>query len=319
MDSHGSKTVIYAALGANLLIAASKFGAATFTGSSAMLSEAIHSLVDTGNQGLMLHGLRQAAKPPTPEHPFGYGLQLYFWTFIVAILIFGLGAGVAIVEGIEKIQDPHPVENLLVAYAVLGISLVVEGITWFIALRAFARSKGKLSWAQAIRQSKDPTVFTVLFEDTAALLGLVVAVIGIAAGEYFNMPVLDGYASLVIGALLAVTAALLVRESKSLLIGEGVRPEVRSSIQALAVSETGVSAVNELLTMHFGPQDVLVVLSLDFVDTQLASSVEEIVTRLERRIKAQHPEVRRVFIEAQSFDESRRANQDRQAAEPASA
>jgi len=319
MDSHGSKTVIYAALGANLLIAASKFGAATFTGSSAMLSEAIHSLVDTGNQGLMLHGLRQAAKPPTPEHPFGYGLQLYFWTFIVAILIFGLGAGVAIVEGIEKIQDPHPVENLLVAYAVLGISLVVEGITWFIALRAFARSKGKLSWAQAIRQSKDPTVFTVLFEDTAALLGLVVAVIGIAAGQYFNMPVLDGYASLVIGALLAVTAALLVRESKSLLIGEGVRPEVRSSIQALAVSETGVSAVNELLTMHFGPQDVLVVLSLDFVDTQLASSVEEIVTRLERRIKAEHPEVRRVFIEAQSFDESRRANQDRQAAAPASA
>jgi len=309
MDAHSSsKIVIYAALTANLLIALSKFGAATFTGSSAMLSEAIHSLVDTGNQGLMLHGLRQAAKPPTPEHPFGYGLQLYFWTFIVAVLIFGLGAGVAIVEGLDKIENPHPLDNPFVAYAVLGISLVIEGCTWFVALRAFARSKGQLSWSAAIRQSKDPTVFTVLFEDTAALLGLVIAALGIAAGQYFNMPVLDGVASIAIGVLLAITASLLIRESQSLLIGEGVKPEVRASIQSLALAEAGVTGVNELLTMHFGPQDVLVALSLDFVDTQLASSVEQIVTRLEQRIKTAHPEVRRVFIEAQSFDESRRAS-----------
>jgi len=310
MDSHSSsKTVIYAALTANLLIALSKFAAASLSGSSAMLSEAIHSLVDTGNQGLMLHGMRQAAKPPTPEHPFGYGLQLYFWTFVVAVLIFGLGAGVAVVEGLDKIENPHPLENATITYVVLGVSFVFEGITWLIALRAFYRSKGARSWFEAIRQSKDPTVFTVLFEDTAALLGLVIAGVGIAAGQYFDMPVLDGVASIGIGVLLAITASLLIRESQSLLIGEGVKPEVRASIHALARGEAGVTGVNELLTMHFGPQDVLVALSLDFEDDQLASSVERIVTQLEKRIKAKHPEVRRVFIEAQSFDESRRAAQ----------
>ena len=310
MASHNSRPVIYAALGGNLLIAISKFAAAWFTGSSAMLSEAIHSLVDTGNQGLLLHGMRQATKPASAEHPFGHGLQLYFWTFIVAILIFGLGAGVAVVEGIDKILRPHPFEHPLVNYAVLALSAVFEGITWLVALREFRASKGRRRWLDAIKSSKDPTVFTVLFEDTAALLGLLIAAAGIAAGQVFDVPIMDGVASVVIGLLLAVTAAVLAYESQSLLTGEAVQPEVRASLRRLAEAEPGVMRVNELLTMHFGPNDVLVALSLDFDDVQLASSVENTVSRLERRIKTAHPEITRVFIEAQSFEESRRAAGD---------
>ncbi len=307
MASRGSKKVIYAALTGNLLIAIAKFLAAWITGSSAMLSEAVHSVVDTGNQGLMLHGMRQAAKPPTSEHPFGHGLQLYFWTFIVAILIFGLGAGIALVEGINKILIPHPLENPAVNYAVLAVSAVFEGFTWFVALREFRRGKGSHRWLDAVRSSKDPTVFTVLFEDMAALLGLLFAAAGLAIGQVFNLPVMDGVASVVIGVLLAVTAGFLAYESQSLLTGEGVRPEVRASIRRLAESEAGVVRVNELLTMHFGPQDVLVAMSLDFQDAQTAATVESTVSRLERRIKSDYPEVTRVFVEAQSFEASRRS------------
>lgn len=306
MASHGSKGVIYAALAGNSAIAISKFGAAWFTGSSAMLSEAVHSVVDTGNQVLLLHGIRQAAKPATAEHPFGHGLKLYFWSFIVAILIFGLGAGVAITEGIDKIRMPHPLEDVWANYLVLGLGFILEGCTWVIALRAFRAHKGHRGWVAALRSSKDPAVFTVLFEDTAALLGLVVAALGIAIGQVFDWPEMDGVASIIIGLLLALTAALLVRESQSLLTGEGVDPEVRASISRLARAEPGVTGLNELLTMHFGPRDVLVVMSLDFDDNQLASAVESTVSRLERRIKQAHPEVRRAFIEAQSFEASRR-------------
>jgi cation diffusion facilitator family transporter len=306
MASHSSKAVIYAALVGNLLVAATKFGAAWFTGSSAMLSEAIHSLVDTGNQGLLLNGMHQAAKPASAEHPFGHGLQLYFWTFIVAILIFGLGAGVAILEGIQKILAPHPLESPWVNYVVLALSLIFEGITWLIALRAFRAGKGRRRWLDAIRSSKDPTVFTVLFEDTAALLGLLIAGAGIAAGQMFDMLIMDGMASVLIGLLLALTATLLAYESQSLLTGEGVQPEIRAGIRNLAAEEPGVVRVNELLTMHFGPQDVLVALSLDFENAQPASSVESTVSRLERRIKSTYPEVTRVFVEAQSFEASNR-------------
>jgi cation diffusion facilitator family transporter len=307
MASHGSKTVIYAAMAGNLLIAIAKLAAAWFTGSSAMLSEAVHSMVDTGNQGLMLHGMRQASKPPTPDHPFGHGLRLYFWTFIVAILIFGLGAGVAVVEGIYKILEPHKLANPEVNYAVLAASFVFEGFTWLVAFREFRRSKGGRRWFDAVRSSKDPTVFTVLFEDMAALLGLLFAATGIAIGQAFDLPVMDGVASVVIGILLAVTAGFLAYESQSLLTGEGVQPNVRASIRRLAEAEPGVVRVNELLTMHFGPQDVLVALSLDFQDTQTAFAVENTVSRLENRVKSTHPEVTRVFIEAQSFEASRRS------------
>jgi len=302
MARHSSKFVIYAALGGNLLIAATKFAAAVFTGSAAMLSEAIHSTVDSGNQMLLLLGLNRAARPANARHPFGHGLQLYFWTFVVAVLIFGVGAGVSFVEGMSKIRTPHPVENPWVNYLVLGLALVFEGAVWIVALRAFRQVKGKLSGLRAVRQSKDPTVFTVMFEDTAAVLGLLVALIGLLLGQNLDLPALDGVASLLIGIILAGTAAFLAFECPSLLTGEGVSPEVQASIHAIAAAEPAVARPNEILSMHFGPQDVLVALSLDFRDNGTASEVEQAVTRIERRIKAAHPEVRRVFIEAQDRD-----------------
>jgi cation diffusion facilitator family transporter len=307
MAAHGCKTVIYAALVGNAAIAVTKFAAAGVSGSAAMMSEAIHSTVDTGNQLLLLYGLRQAARPATPEHPFGHGLQLYFWAFVVAILIFGIGGGLSILEGLQKIEAPHPIENAYVNYAVIGFSMLFEGGVWIIALRDFLRNKGSRTFLWAVHRSKDPTVFTVLFEDTAALLGLLAALFGIALGQALDLPVLDGVASLVIGFILALTAAFLAYECQSLLTGEGVDPEVRASIRAIATSEPGVMRLNEALTMHFGPQDVLVALSLDFEDTIPAGRVESSVTNIERRIKTAHPEVSRVFVEAQSFDAYRRS------------
>jgi cation diffusion facilitator family transporter len=299
MARSSSKTVIYAALGGNLLVAATKFGAAIFTGSAAMLSEAIHSTVDSGNQLLLLLGMRRAARPATPSHPFGHGLQLYFWTFVVAVLIFGVGASVSIIEGIDKIRTPHPVDSPWVNYVVLGLALVFEGAVWVIALREFRAGKGKRGWLEAIRLSKDPTVFTVLFEDTAAMLGLLVALAGVWLSQALDMPVLDGVASLVIGIILAGTAAFLAWECQSLLTGEGVAPEVQAGIRVIALAEPAVQRVNEVLTMHFGPNDVLVAISLDFDDAVSAADVEQAVSRIERRIKHDHPEVTRVFVEAQ--------------------
>ncbi|MBN8906754.1 MAG: cation diffusion facilitator family transporter, partial [Rhodospirillales bacterium] len=272
MSSASSRIVVYAALGGNLLIAAAKFGAAAYTGSSAMLSEAVHSLVDSGNQLLMLLGLREAARPPTPEHPFGHGLLLYFWTFVVALLIFGLGAGVSILEGIDKIRHPHPVESPLVNYIVLGLSMLFEGTSWVIALREFREQKGSRPFIAAVRASKDPTVFTVLFEDTAALIGLLIALLGLLGAEFLQIPMLDGVASLLIGLVLAITAAFLARESKSLITGESVGPEMRASITDIVRSEPGVQHSNEILTMYFGPHDILVAISVDFDD---AASAEQ--------------------------------------------
>src|SRR3954468_4384116 len=209
MARSSSKTVIYAALAGNLAVAAVKFAAAAFTGSAAMLSEAVHSTVDTGNQLLLLYGLRRAARPATVRHPFGHGLQLYFWTFVVAVLIFGVGAGVSVIEGIDKIRTLHPVSNPWVNYVVLGLAMLFEGSVWILALRAFRAVKGDRGWLEAVQQSKDPTVFTVLFEDTAALLGLLVALVGVWLSVTLDEPIYDGIASVVIGGILAGTAGFL--------------------------------------------------------------------------------------------------------------
>lgn len=306
MASHTSKTVIYSALLGNGAIALTKFAAAIFTGSAAMMSEAIHSCVDTGNQLLLLFGLRRAAKPPSAKHPFGYGLQLYFYTFVVAVLIFGVGAVVSILHGIEKIQHPHDIENAWVNYIVLSLGILFEGAVWIVAYKAFQKEKGRKSWWSAVRNSKDPTVFTVLFEDTAALLGLITALVGVFLSEQLGMPVIDGIASVLIGVILALTAAFLAFESQSLLTGEAAAHDTRVGINRIARAEPGVAGLNQALTMHFGPNDVFVALSLDFVDTLTAKQVEETVTRLELKIKEEHPDVTRLFIEAQSFDADRR-------------
>lgn len=301
MASHTSKTVIYAALAGNAGIAATKFAAAGFTGSAAMLSEAIHSLVDTGNQLLLLFGLRRAAKPADARHPFGYGLQLYFYTFVVAVLIFGLGAVLSILHGIRKVRHPVPVEHAWVNYIVLGLGMLFEGSVWVVALRAFNKQRGGRSLLAEVKSSKDPTVFTVLFEDTAALLGLLTALIGVALSEALRLPVIDGVASLVIGVILAITAGFLASESQSLLTGEGASHETRIGINRIARAEPGVIGLNQARTMHFGPNEIFVALSLDFQDDLPAGEVERIVTRIEQKLKGAYPEIGQVFIEAQSF------------------
>jgi cation diffusion facilitator family transporter len=301
MASHTSKSVIFAALAGNTAIALAKFAAAAVTGSAAMLSEAIHSVVDTGNQLLLLIGLRRAAMPADARHPFGYGLQLYFYTFVVAVLIFGVGAVVTFLHGLEKVLHPHPIEHAWVNYLVLGLGVLFEGAVWLIALKAFNRQRGGRSlWAE-VKSSKDPTVFTVLFEDTAALLGLVVALVGVFLSDRLGLPVLDGAASLVIATILAGTAFFLAAESQSLLTGEAASHETRIGINRIARAEPGVVGLNQARTMHFGPNEVLVALSLDFQDELPAGEVERIVTRIERKLKAAYPEIGPVFIEAQSF------------------
>ena len=308
MSAHSSKKVIYAALAGNSLIAITKFAAAAFTGSSAMFSEAIHSVVDTGNQGLLLHGIRRAKRPADASHPFGYGMELYFWTFVVAILIFAVGAGVSAYEGIVKLLDPHPMRSPYVNYAVLALAMIFEAGAWWIAFREFRKSKGALGYLAAVRSSKDPTVFTVLFEDSAAMLGLVAAFLGIALGQAFDMPELDGIASLVIGVILGLTAVLLAFESKGLLIGEGASQAVVRGIGRIVADNTAIERVNELLTMHLGPRDVLLNLSVDFKTNLTADQVEDAITGLEDGIKAAYPEISRVFIEAQGW----KAHRERQ-------
>ena len=294
-----SRRVVVAALLGNGAIAVTKAAAAFVTGSSAMWSEAVHSVVDTGNQLLLLHGMRRATLPPTPRHPFGYGLELYFWAFMVAILIFGLGAGVSLYQGVEKIRDPHPIQHAWASYAVLISAAVFEGSVWLMALRTFRRQIRRMTLLQAVRASKDPTIFTVLFEDTAALLGILVALAGVTTSVVLENPLFDGLASIVIGLILAMTALLLANECRSLLVGEAVSPEVTADLRRLVLSQAEVSGINELLTMHFAPREVLLNVSVSFVPSLPAAAIQDAVSRMEAMIKQAHPEIRRVFIEAQ--------------------
>ena len=300
MGYQSSKKVIFAALLGNTLIAVSKFVASFFTGSAAMLSEAVHSVVDTGNQGLLLYGLKRSQKPADDQHPFGYGMELYFWTFVVAILIFGLGAGISFYEGFARLQHPEPVTNPIVNYIVLLIAFGFEMGAWWIAVKEFAIEKGTKGLLEAVRSSKNPTVFTVLFEDTAAMLGLLVAFLGILLGDIYHNPIFDGVASLLIGIILSLTAGLLAYECKGLLIGESAAGTIVNEIGRVINAQEGVLSVNELLTMHMGPQDVLLNLSIDFTDDLTSDEVEAIISELECEIKEKFPEVKRVFIEAQS-------------------
>ena len=297
----GSKWVVLAALIGNGLIACTKFVAAGITGSSAMLSEAIHSVVDTGNQGLLLWGMRRAARPADEQHPFGYGMELYFWTFVVAILVFAIGAGVSLYEGFSKLLAPVQIQRPMVNYIVLGVAMVFEGVAWAVAFKEFRKHKGAtLSYFKAVQLSKDPTVFTVLFEDSAAMLGLIVAMVGLLLAQFYGDPVYDAMASIAIGVILACTASVLAYESKGLLIGEAASREVRIGIRRILSQERTIISINEILTMHLGPEDVLLTISLDFIDAMSSRDVEEVISILETRIKGKYPEIARIFIEAQS-------------------
>ncbi|MEJ8573288.1 cation diffusion facilitator family transporter [Microbaculum marinum] len=302
MASHGSKTVIYAALAGNALIAVTKFAAAAYTGSSAMLSEAIHSLVDTGNQGLLLVGIKRSKRPADEHFPFGYGTEVYFWAFVVAIMIFGVGAGVSLYEGIQKIRHPHEISSPMVNYVVLGFAMLFEAGAWWVAFREFEKTRGRRSVIDAVRRSKDPTVFTVLFEDSAAMLGLIVAAIGIALAQYTGIREFDGYASVGIGLILATTAAVLAYETKGLIIGEAAGAPLVAGVRRIAMSAKGVRRINELRTMHMGPNDILVAISLDFADDMPAGEVERVISALEIDIKTEFPDIRRVFAEIQSAE-----------------
>ena len=297
----GSKKVIYAALFGNSLIAVTKFVAASITGSSAMLSEAIHSLVDTGNQGLLLYGMKRGARPADKDFPFGHGKEIYFWSFIVAILIFALGGGISVYEGIHHLLHPQPVKNPLINYLVLSLALIFEGVAWLFALREFRRTKGENGYIEAVNQTKDPSVIVVLFEDSAAMLGLLVALIGIGLTQLTGSIYFDGGASIIIGFILIGTAIWLARETKSLLIGESAEPQIVQGIQEMVQKSPIIEGVNEILTMHMGPDFILVTLGADFVDSASAAAVERQIAELDSQIKARFPRVKRVFIEAEKL------------------
>jgi len=307
LAAHGSKKVIYAALAGNGLIAITKFFAAALTGSSAMLSEAIHSVVDTGNQGLLLYGIKRSQRPADERHPFGYGSEIYFWSFVVAILIFGVGAGVSFYEGIQKLLHPHPITSPHINYIVLGLAMIFEAVAWWIAYKEFGKVRGSAGLFEAVQRSKDPTVFTVLFEDTAAMLGLVAAFIGVLLADLYDIAWADGAASVVIGIILAGTAAVLAYETKGLLIGESAGRRVLSGIRRIVTSVQGVNRVNELRSMHLAPNDILLALSIDFNDNMKVSEVEDSIARIEGDIKSRFPEVKRLFIEVQGQEDHHRS------------
>lgn len=295
-----SNKVIYAALAGNSLIAITKFIAASITGSSAMLSEGIHSLVDTGNQLLLLHGLRQSKKPPDKRFPFGHGKEIYFWSFIVAILIFALGAGISIYEGIRHILHPEPMSAPTVNYIVLGLAFIFEGFAWYFALNEFSKTKGKWGYIEAVQRGKDPTMFVVLFEDSAAMLGLLVAFFGILLSQVTGIEMFDGLASVIIGLILAGTAIWLAYETKGLLIGESAEDKVVRGIRKIAKKYQEVEHVNEVLTMHMGPDFILVNLSIDFADDITSQELEVTISSIDQDIKTAYPNVKRVFVEAEA-------------------
>ena len=285
------------AIAGNLTIAFVKFIAAALTGSSAILSEGIHSLVDTGNQLLLLLGVNRSRKPADSKHPFGYGKELYFWSLIVAIMLFGVGGGITIYEGVAHILEPGPLEEPFWAYVILGVAMLMEGISWTFAIRALLAEKGKYSLWQTLRRSYDPSVLTVLLEDTAALIGLMVAFAGIYLAHRFSNPYFNGAASVVIGVILCIVSVILARESKGLLVGEAATPEVVESVTSLALNEPAVVAVNQVLTLVFGPEEVLLNIEAQFVPSLRVSELAKVVSRLEVTIQQYHPRVKRIFIE----------------------
>lgn len=291
-----SKIAIYGAIAANVAIAVTKFVVGGITGSSAMLSEGIHSAVDTFNGVLLLVGLKLSQRPATAEHPFGHGKELYFWSLIVGVLIFGLGGGVSFYEGLQHIRHPEPMKDPTWNYVVLAAAALFEGASFGIALRQFLKQTAGQPFWRALHRSKDPSSYTVLAEDAAALLGLLIAAIGIYLSHTLGIPELDGAASMVIGVLLAGVAVLLIGQSRGLLIGEGIRPETSRDIRAMALALPGVSDVGDILSMYIGPEDVLVTIDLNFLDGTDTTVAAETVLVLGREVRARYPMIKRLFI-----------------------
>lgn len=296
-----SKGPIYAAIAANVGIAIAKFIAAAISGSSAMLSEGIHSLVDTGNGFLLLFGLKQSKKPADEQHPLGHGQEVYFWSLVVAVLIFAVGGGMSFYEGISHLQHPEQMGDPTLSYIVLLVSIVFEGAALYFALKSFNKKRRGRSFWRAIVQSKDPTAFAVIFEDGAALLGLVIALAGVYLGHTFQEPLYDGMASILIGVILTVISVLLASESKALLIGESAFPEVRQGIRKIIEEDQSIDRFNPPITVHLGPEDVLLALDVEFKDSLSADSIEDSISKIEQKIREEFPIVKRIFIEAKAI------------------
>jgi cation diffusion facilitator family transporter len=291
-----SRFAIYAAAAGNLAIAASKFAAFFFTGSSAMLTEAVHSLVDTGNQGLLLLGLRRAAKPPDEGHPFGHGMELYFWGFVVALMIFALGGAFSIYEGFLKIMNPEPLTKPWINFLVLGVAIGFESASFAVAWRESRRRNPGAQMLSAVRNSKDPSLFAVLLEDCAALIGLAMALVGVGAAVVLDLPWADGAASVGIGLLLVAVAAFMANETRSLLTGEAALPSVVADIRRILSADTRVVEVIEVLSLHLGPQEILVGVTIDFDDDLPGVEIERAAQDLSEKLRLEHPEITRLFL-----------------------
>ena len=300
-----SRKAIYAALIGNSLIAVTKFAAASYTGSAAMMSEGIHSLVDTGNQVLLLYGIRRSSRPASAEYPFGHGKEIYFWCFVVAMLIFALGGVISMYKGWEHLTHPAAIESVSINYVVLGLALVFEGVALWVAIREFNRSRGSVGIREAIFGGKDPTLFVVVFEDSAALLGLLLALLGLILFQVTGDPVYDALASIAIGIVLVLTAILLAVESKNLLIGESAEPKIVAAIQELLGNDDRILGVNEVATLHMGPDFIVVTISADYVEAVADKQLEKSVTELNARIKGIDSRIQRVFIEAERREDHR--------------
>ena len=304
--------VLYGALAANIGIAIAKFVAAGITGSSSMLTEGVHSCVDSGNQVLLLYGQHRAKRPPDQDHPFGYGRELYFWAFVVAILIFAVGAGVSVYEGYIHIAEPEELRDPLINYIVLAVGVALEGTSWSIAIYEFSKSKGNVGWWQAIRESKDPPGFIVLFEDSAALLGLGIAAVGVWASHHFQDPRIDGVASILIGLVLGIVAVLLAREAKGLLIGERADPAIIDKVHDIIAHYDEITTVNHVRTVHTAPDSIFVAVSADFADGVTMGDGERLIERIERELHEAVPELSSIYIRPERKEDALRLNVDGQ-------
>jgi cation diffusion facilitator family transporter len=296
----GSQIVVYAALAANILIAVGKFIAATLSGSSAMWSEGVHSLVDSVNEVLLLYGIHRSKARPNRTHPLGYGREVYFWSFMVAVLVLALGAGLSFYEGVLHFIQPVPIGHPALTLSMLGVALLFEGTSWIFAIREFREHKGAAGYFEAFQRSKDPTVFTVLLEDSAALVGLLLALLGIVLSLHFSEPRFDAGASIGIGLVLTITSFLLGSETKSLLIGEAAHSHVREKIMEIAACDVGIRKVNGLLTIQMGPDQVMAAMSAEFEDALTTPQIEACIQRIEAQIKDAKEEVTTLFVKPQT-------------------
>ena len=302
MSASGSKLAIYGAITANLIIAVAKFIASFFTGSAAMLSEGIHSVVDSTNGLLLLYGIKRSKIPADLKHSFGYGKEVYFWSFVVALLIFALGGGIAIYEGVLHVLQPEPIANTKINYIVLGVAFFVEGASLIVALKEFSGSITLRGLLKRIRRSKDAAGFAVIIEDLGAMVGLIIAFIGVFVGDFFNVVYADGIASIIIGLILTSMAVILATETKGLLLGESLRDDEVRKIERLLNKHQGINKHGLIKSIHFGPQSVLVAIDVEFSDKYSIDALEIEIERIEKEIKNLLPHVDKVYLEAKNLN-----------------